>query len=558
MFMLASGWDGDIDEQLALAHALVATGNAETIHFFVPRDVAHAVPKDQHFVAHELPFRCSATWRIGSPGGARIRAASFMSVDDASPAVTDAASRAITKLLTPCLPVIVDTITKLRSPEERRRNNSDSSKIVMITSTPFTLVAVTTCEILEIPHIFVLSNTPLARTSDYPAPRSGTSTRSITYGSANGNAWLAGELVAALRHRRRPTIRDDHSLSHITSQRALFGQSLVRLNSMRRKKYGLGILSEGRLVDLLFGGPPVTLLHCFPTALVPRCSDWTSGILSFSTSLDDTYMPPGWRADVQCPRLKTFLDSLNRSTSSNTNSTSNQPQHGSRNTTNSVSKPVCVTLCSPRSVTRRVSARTVLTALHNAGVSSAVFVDIGLSSVSTTTSSASSPTNTKSSTPPLITPPISISSTTSPFSKLSASSTSREPSLRDWIDSSVYMMDYNTKEDVRLPWLLPQCSALLCSGAGRQVFTAMRVGIPIIAAPWLPDDVFWATIIDSSSLGARTKGPTVKVAVPDLERAISTALSRTATEKAAHIGRSIRRRGEGATLAARAIADRIS
>lgn len=75
---------------------------------------------------------------------------------------------------------------------------------------------------------------------------------------------------------------------------------------------------------------------------------------------------------------------------------------------------------------------------------------------------------------------------------------------------------------VPYPWLLPQCSMMLCHGGVGVVQAALRAGIPPVVSPLLGDQFFFAALLPAKGLGVQASGTLASVTVEGLVNSIQT------------------------------------
>lgn len=81
------------------------------------------------------------------------------------------------------------------------------------------------------------------------------------------------------------------------------------------------------------------------------------------------------------------------------------------------------------------------------------------------------------------------------------------------------------RDRVQYAWLLPQAAALLCHGGAGAVHAALRAGTPLIIAPVMFDQPFYAAIVDRLCIGAALDGFLPDVTSQRITKAVKTAMS---------------------------------
>lgn len=76
--------------------------------------------------------------------------------------------------------------------------------------------------------------------------------------------------------------------------------------------------------------------------------------------------------------------------------------------------------------------------------------------------------------------------------------------LRQWVEANTLSLD-----SISYPWLLPQCSLMVCHGGAGVISSTLRAGIPAVVMPQMFDQFMWARLVEGRGLGAAA-GPVLE------------------------------------------------
>jgi sterol 3beta-glucosyltransferase len=275
-----------------------------------------------------------------------------------------------------------------------------------------------------------------------------------------------------------PVAKDDHLESFVALERLLYDIFSGKMNSLR-EGLSLPALSFVEFIELSVGRSPAVLIaNAFPESLVKSAPDAGPSV-RYVGPLADAYFRPSASAEEAAidAAVRDFL-------------AAGEP-------------PVCVGLGSMQASPE--VCRMVVAAVRDAGVGRAVLVagESGLGAAL--------------------------------FDNFDGSSGGDFSELRAWIEASTISVD-----SVSYPWLLPQCSLMVCHGGAGVLSTTLRAGVPAVVVPKMFDQFLWARLVEGRSLGVFVKPSletTSRDALADGIRRAGTAEVRAASRK---VGNAIR------------------
>ena len=309
--------------------------------------------------------------------------------------------------------------------------------------------------------------------------------------SNGGNAKEAARLVAHLRKSSPAPTDKLANLRSYSAQEKMHHNLLHSLNTFRSSKR-LRKLERSDLNAILKGKKSnMYILNSFPEPLVPRSPDWSSNVY-LAPSLADNYLPPQWNPEKSCPKLTKYL------------------------ATRPAAKPFVVNFGSMSVRHPDVITRAIFTALRAVNMQRVLVVkgnaDIGAHNLS--------------------------------------AEDRHDFQLIQWAKKHVYVTD----EAPQNAWLMPRCSGVLCHGGAGTMAAALRAGLPIVIAPHLCDQFFWAELCQQLGVGAVAQPGLSSATSETFERAFRSALNEQTKNRAANMGKRIRELGNGPAIAAELVA----
>lgn len=83
---------------------------------------------------------------------------------------------------------------------------------------------------------------------------------------------------------------------------------------------------------------------------------------------------------------------------------------------------------------------------------------------------------------------------------------------------------FECTEDAQFAWLFPLCSGVLCHGGAGTVAAGLRAGVPVVVAPVMVDQFFWAELVDRWGVGAAITKGLKECAEGDVREAVEKAM----------------------------------
>lgn len=276
-------------------------------------------------------------------------------------------------------------------------------------------------------------------------------------------------------------------VSYETLEHGLHLLSLPNLNAFRAK-LGMQPLNPTHLTAIYEATlPGVHVINSYLDELVPRRPQWPASVHSVPALADD-YLPPGWNPSQYCPSILKYLSE-------------------------SDDKPFCISFGSMRLMDRASAVtRAIFSAMRKLRFSRIL----------------------------LLTGDMNLG--TCRLSRFS--STDRE--LRRWASEHVY----ETREPVQYAWLLPLCSGLLCHGGSGTVAAALRAGIPLVVAPVICDQFFWARLLRGVERAGVIEGELRTAGEGQFIEALEFASGEEVIDGAREMAQRIQQGGSGAEVAA--------
>ncbi|KAI0566751.1 hypothetical protein FGB62_6g331 [Gracilaria domingensis] len=283
-FLICVGSRGDTEPLTALTVALLNDPRFDKVHFCLQPQYRALVPNDDRIIIHDLPLSMNSMTFVFAWHLFKEKILSFFRWEnvDIIRAQCAALTSYVSRVVAPTLPKLNELVTETRP------------SLILATSLGG-VVGSTVADCGNIPF-FLLHMQPNTPTSSFPFYLSNVSNSRVA----------AGEISAVFNNENEYRIHESY-LSTYETQVDFHMDSLRLINPFRRDR-GLPEMTRDDVATIFRGEKENQhVLQSYPARIIPAPRDWSNNI-HIIPPLADSFIPPDWIAETQCPLLKEFLN----------------------------------------------------------------------------------------------------------------------------------------------------------------------------------------------------------------------------------------------------------